>query len=126
MSLRPLPPFTDEVAAEKVRLAEDEWNSCDAAGAVPAYTPDSQRRNRAKFVQGRDSIAGLLSRKWSGELDYRLNKELWVHRGNHIAVRFAYDALAQTAGWTSFTVQTFFPEHIETLPAGAVGTLHTA
>jgi uncharacterized protein len=99
MSRPPLPPFTDETAAQKVRLAEDGWNSRDPAKVVLAYTPDSQWRNRAEFVQGRDSIAGFLSRKWARELDYRLIKELWAHSGNRIAVRFAYEYRDDSGNW---------------------------
>jgi uncharacterized protein len=99
MSRPPLPPFTDETAAQKVRLAEDGWNSRDPAKVVLAYTPDSQWRNRAEFVQGRDSIAGFLSRKWAHELDYRLIKELWAHSGNRIAVRFAYEYRDDSGNW---------------------------
>ena len=91
MSRPPLPPFTDETAAQKIRLAEDGWNSRDPAKVALAYTPDSQWRNRAEFLQGRENIEAFLIRKWSRELDYRLIKELWAHAGNRIAVRFAYE-----------------------------------
>lgn len=99
MSRPPLPPFTDETAAQKVRMAEDGWNSRDPAKVALAYTPDSQWRNRAEFVQGRDSIASFLSRKWVRELDYRLIKELWAHSGNRIAVRFAYEYRDDSGNW---------------------------
>ncbi len=91
MTRPPVPPFTDETAAEKVRLAEDAWNSRDPARVAQAYTADSQWRNRAEFVQGREDIEAFLARKWARELDYRLIKELWAHGGNRIAVRFAYE-----------------------------------
>ncbi|MEL6208845.1 MAG: DUF1348 family protein, partial [Pseudomonadota bacterium] len=78
----PLPPFTEETAREKVRLAEDGWNRRDPAKVALAYTPDSQWRNRAEFFGGRRDIEAFLSRKWNKELNYRLIKELWAHDGN--------------------------------------------
>ena len=87
----PLPPFTPETAVEKVRLAEDGWNSRDPARVALAYTVDSYWRNRAEFLEGREAIVGFLTRKWQRELDYRLVKELWSFRENRIAVRFAYE-----------------------------------
>lgn len=87
----PLPPFTMESATEKVRLAEDGWNSRDPVRVSLAYTPDSQWRNRADFLQGRDAIVAFLTRKWEREHEYRLIKELWGFRENRMAVRFAYE-----------------------------------
>lgn len=87
----PFPPFTIETAAQKVRLAEDAWNSREPARVARAYTLDSRWRNRAEFVNGRAAIEAFLGRKWSRELDYRLIKELWAFRDNRIAVRFAYE-----------------------------------
>lgn len=87
----PLPPFTRETAAQKVRMAEDAWNSRDPIRVSLAYTPDSQWRNRTEFPRGRESIVQMLRLKWERELDYRLIKELWAHDGNRIAVRFAYE-----------------------------------
>jgi nuclear transport factor 2 (NTF2) superfamily protein len=87
----PLPPFTHETAIQKVRLAEDGWNSRDPEKVSLAYTPDSRWRNRSEFVNGRTEIIAFLTRKWSRELDYRLIKELWAFNGNRIAVRFAYE-----------------------------------
>lgn len=87
----PLPPFTTESAAQKVRAAEDGWNSRDPARVALAYTPDSVWRNRAEFLTGRAEIEAFLTRKWARELEYRLIKELWAHDGNRIAVRFAYE-----------------------------------
>ncbi len=87
----PLPPFTEKTAIEKIRAAEDGWNSRDPARVAMAYTPDSQWRNRAQFVKGRAEIESFLIRKWQRELDYRLIKELWAVSGNRIAVRFAYE-----------------------------------
>jgi nuclear transport factor 2 (NTF2) superfamily protein len=86
-----MPPFTEETAAQKARLAEDAWNSRDPERVALAYTPDSQWRNRAEFITGRDQIETFLTGKWSRELDYRLIKEVWAHAGNRIAVRFAYE-----------------------------------
>jgi uncharacterized protein len=87
----PLPPFSVETATEKVRLAENAWNSRDPNRVALAYTPDSTWRNRCEFPQGREEIIAFLARKWSRELDYRLIKELWAFRDNRIAVRFAYE-----------------------------------
>ncbi|TCV90577.1 nuclear transport factor 2 family protein [Sulfurirhabdus autotrophica] len=87
----PLPPFTHETAVQKVRMAEDAWNSRDPKRVVLAYTSDSQWRNRAEFLQGREAIEAFLNRKWNRELDYRLIKELWAFHENRIAVRFAYE-----------------------------------
>ncbi len=87
----PLPPFTRESAAQKVRLAEDAWNSRDPMRVALAYTEDSRWRNRAEFPVGRAEIEAFLARKWQRELDYRLVKELWAFEGHRIAVRFAYE-----------------------------------
>jgi uncharacterized protein len=99
MSRPPLPPFDDESAAQKARLAEDAWNSRDPARVALAYTPDSQWRNRAEFLGGRDAIEAFLERKWSRELDYRLIKEVWTYAGNRIAVRFAYEYRDDSGNW---------------------------
>jgi hypothetical protein len=95
----PLPPFTEETARQKVRLAEDGWNSRDPARVALAYTVDSRWRNRTEFVQGREAIEALLTRKWTRELDYRLIKELWAFRDNRIAVRFAYECRDAAGQW---------------------------
>ncbi|MFK4361850.1 DUF1348 family protein [Rhodococcus sp. 27YEA6] len=87
----PIPPFTHEAAVQKVRLAEDGWNSRDPHKVSLAYTPDSWWRNRSTFVTGRSEIVELLTEKWTRELDYRLIKELWAHSDDRIAVRFAYE-----------------------------------
>ena len=87
----PFPPFTRETALQKIRAAEDAWNSRDPARVALAYTVDSRWRNRAEFLQGREAIEAFLTRKWNRELDYRLIKEVWTYRDNHIAVRFAYE-----------------------------------
>ena len=91
MSRPPIPPFTEETAIQKVRAAEDAWNTRDPARVVLAYTPDSRWRNRTEFPVGRTEIEDFLVRKWSRELDYRLIKELWTFTSNRIAVRFAYE-----------------------------------
>jgi uncharacterized protein len=100
MSQRPpLPPFTYETAVEKVRLAEDAWNTRDPEKVALAYTVDSHWRNRAEFIEGRDQIVAFLTRKWNRELDYRLIKELWAFDGNRIAVRFAYESQDDSGQW---------------------------
>jgi len=99
MSRPPLPPFTAATAAEKVRLAEDGWNSRDPARVALAYTEDTQWRNRAEFLEGRAAAEAFLTRKWARELDYRLIKELWAHAGNRIAVRFAYEYRDDSGQW---------------------------
>ena len=91
MSRPPLPPFTAATAAQKVRMAEDAWNSRDPGRVALAYTNDSRWRNRSEFLAGRDAIAAFLKRKWARELDYRLIKEVWASHDNRIAVRFAYE-----------------------------------
>jgi hypothetical protein len=95
----PLPPFTRETAALKVRLAEDGWNSRDPQRVSLVYTQDSQWRNRAEFPVGREQIVEFLTRKWSKELDYRLIKELWAFDLNRIAVRFAYEWHDDSGNW---------------------------
>ncbi|PTU30887.1 DUF1348 family protein [Stenotrophobium rhamnosiphilum] len=99
MSRPPLPPFTEATAIQKVRLAEDGWNTRDPDKVSLAYTVDSRWRNRAEFVTGREAIAGLLTRKWTRELDYRLVKELWAFSDNRIAVRFAYEFHDDSGQW---------------------------
>jgi nuclear transport factor 2 (NTF2) superfamily protein len=95
----PLPPFTLQSATEKVRLAEDGWNTRDPARVALAYTEDSQWRNRTEFVQGRAAIESFLKRKWNRELEYRLVKELWAFHENRIAVRFAYEWHDDSGAW---------------------------
>jgi nuclear transport factor 2 (NTF2) superfamily protein len=93
------PAFTFETATQKVRLAEDGWNSRDPDKVSLAYTPDTRWRNRAEFVNGRPEIVAFLTRKWTRELDYRLIKELWAFTDNRIAVRFAYEWHDDSANW---------------------------
>ena len=95
----PLPPFTLETAKQKVRAAEDGWNTREPERVALAYTPGSVWRNRAEFVTGREEIVAFLRRKWAKELDYRLIKELWAHDGNRIAVRFAYEWHDDSGNW---------------------------
>lgn len=95
----PVPPFTLESAARKVRLAEDAWNTRDPDRVVLAYTVDTQWRNRAQFPAGREQARLFLQQKWAKELDYRLIKELWAFAGNRIAVRFAYEWHDDSGQW---------------------------
>ena len=95
----PLPPFSRDTAIQKVRLAEDAWNSRDPEKVALAYTEDSRWRNRAEFVNGRQEIVSFLARKWARELDYRLIKELWAFTENRIAVRFAYEWHDDSGTW---------------------------
>jgi nuclear transport factor 2 (NTF2) superfamily protein len=95
----PFPPFTRETAIQKVRLAEDAWNSRDPQRVALAYTADSHWRNRAEFPIGREQIVEFLTRKWRRELDYRLIKELWAFTDNRIAVRFAYEWRDDAGQW---------------------------
>ena len=99
MARPPLPPFTEETARQKVRLAEDAWNHRDPVKVALAYTPDSRWRNRAEFINGRAEIEAFLRRKWAREIDYRLIKELWAFAGNRIAVRFAYEFHDDSGTW---------------------------
>jgi uncharacterized protein len=95
----PLPPFTLASAMQKVRLAEDAWNSRDPARVVLAYSTDTRWRNRAEFPVGRAAAQALLERKWTRELDYRLIKEIWAHADHRIAVRFAYEWHDDAGHW---------------------------
>ena len=95
----PVPPFTRETAIQKVRAAEDGWNTRDPERVSLAYTPQSVWRNRSEFVTGRAEIVGLLRRKWAKELDYRLIKDLWAFTDNRIAVRFAYEWHDDSGSW---------------------------
>jgi len=95
----PLPPFSEDSAAQKARMAENAWNSREPERVSLAYTPDSTWRNRAEFVSGRAEIISFLQRKWARELDYRLIKELWAFEHNRIAVRFAYEYHDDSGNW---------------------------
>ena len=95
----PLPPFTEDTARQKVQAAEDAWNTRDPERVSKAYTMDSQWRNRAEFLNGRDAIRDFLIRKWDRELDYRLRKELWCFTDNRIAVTFRYEWHDDSGQW---------------------------
>ncbi|QDC10784.1 nuclear transport factor 2 family protein [Oceanicola sp. D3] len=99
MSRAPFPPFAEDSARHKVRLAEDGWNSRDPASVALAYTPDSRWRNHVEFPKGRAEIEAFLNRKWAGELECRLIKELWAFAGNRIAVRYAYEYCDDSGQW---------------------------
>jgi len=95
----PLPPFNSTTAVQKVRMAENAWNTRDPEKVSLAYTKDSIWRNRAKFLCGRDNIIQFLTHKWNKEIDYRLIKELWAFEDNRIAVRFAYEWHDESGQW---------------------------
>ena len=95
----PLPPFTYETAVQKVRVAENAWNTRDPQRVALAYTEDSKWRNRSEFFEGRDAIVAFLQRKWDRELDYRLIKDLWAFTENRIAVRFQYEYHDADGNW---------------------------
>jgi nuclear transport factor 2 (NTF2) superfamily protein len=99
MSRPPLPPFTEQTAATKARMAEDAWNSRDPDRVALAYSEDSRWRNRSEFLEGRSAIRDFLVRKWNRELDYLLIKEVWAFRDNRIAVRFAYEWHDDSGNW---------------------------
>lgn len=96
---QPIPPFTQETAIQKVRMAEDAWNTRDPDRVVLVYTEDTRWRNRAEFPVGREQVREFLVRKWNKELEYRLIKELWGCSGNRIAVRFAYECHDDSGQW---------------------------
>jgi uncharacterized protein len=95
----PVPPFNEESARQKVKAAEDAWNTRDPEKVALAYTENSQWRNRDEFFKGRKAIVEFLKRKWSRELDYRLRKEMWCYNGNRIAVRFEYESHDKDGQW---------------------------
>jgi nuclear transport factor 2 (NTF2) superfamily protein len=99
MSRPPLPPFTHETAVQKVRLAEDAWNTRDPEKVAAAYSADSRWRNRSEFLTGRQEIQEFLTRKWARELEYRLIKELWAFADDRVAVRFAYEWHDDSGQW---------------------------
>jgi nuclear transport factor 2 (NTF2) superfamily protein len=118
----PLPPFTAESAAQKVRMAEDAWNTRDPDRVVLVYTEDTQWRNRAEFPKGREEVRRFLQRKWAKELDYRLIKELWATAGNRIAVRFAYESHDDSGNW----FRSFGNENWEFTPQGLMVRRHAS
>ena len=95
----PVPPFNEETARQKVKAAQDGWNTRDPEKVALAYTPDSKWRNRDEFFEGREEIVAFLKRKWARELDYRLEKNLWCFTNNRIAVRFEYESHDQDGQW---------------------------
>ena len=95
----PLPPFTLETAKQKVQMAQDAWNTRDPERVALAYTPDTEWRNRAEFLSGRETVKAFLRRKWDKELDYRLEKQLWCFMENRIAVRFEYEWHDDSGQW---------------------------
>jgi len=118
----PLPPFTRETAMQKVRMAEDAWNSRDPERVALAYTFDSQWRNRAEFPRGRTQIIEFLKRKWTRELDYRLVKEMWAFDENRIAVRFAYEWHDDAGQW----YRSYGNENWEFAPNGLMAVRHAS
>jgi len=122
MSRPPLPPFTIETAIEKVRLAEDGWNSRDPDRVALAYSPDTKWRNRVEFPVGREEVRAFLARKWARELDYRLIKELWAFVGNRIAVRYAYEYRDDSGNW----FRAYGNENWEFDPSGLMTARHAS
>ena len=118
----PLPPFTAETAAHKVRLAEDAWNSRDPDRVVQVYTTDTVWRNRAEFHVGHDAVHALLTRKWARELDYRLIKELWAFTEARIAVRFAYEWHDDSGQW----FRSYGNENWQFTPEGLMARRHAS
>jgi nuclear transport factor 2 (NTF2) superfamily protein len=99
MTRKPLPPFSYADAVQKVRMAEDAWNTRDPEKVALAYTVDTRWRNRSEFLNGRDEVRAFLAEKWAAENGYRLIKEIWAHDGNRIAVRFCYEYHDATGQW---------------------------
>jgi uncharacterized protein len=122
MSRPPLPPFTEDTARQKVRLAEDGWNSRDPAKVALAYTENTVWRNRVEFPVGRAQIQHFLERKWARELDYRLIKELWAFTGNRIAVRYAYEYHDDSGNW----FRAYGNENWEFAPDGLMHRRHAS
>ena len=118
----PLPPFTHETAIQKVRGAEDAWNSGDPHRVSLGYTVDSLWRNRAEFMHGRPEIVAFLTRKWARELDYRLIKELWAFTDNRIAVRFAYEWHDDSSNW----FRSYGNENWDFAPSGLMQRRHAS
>ena len=118
----PLPPFTEDTAHQKVRMAEDAWNTRDPARVVLVYTEDTRWRNRAEFPVGRAEVRRFLERKWVRELDYRLIKELWAYTGNRIAVRFAYEWHDDSGQW----FRSYGNENWQFTPEGLMARRHAS
>ncbi|RFC78060.1 nuclear transport factor 2 family protein [Streptomyces sp. AcE210] len=118
----PVPPFTRETAIQKIRMAEDGWNSRDPHKVSLAYSEDSRWRNRSEFVTGREEIVEFLSRKWERELEYRLIKELWAFGDDRIAVRFAYESRDTDGNW----FRSYGNENWEFNPDGLMAVRHAS
>jgi nuclear transport factor 2 (NTF2) superfamily protein len=118
----PLPPFTEETAIQKVRAAENGWNTCNAEAVARAYTSDSKWRNRDQFLQGRPAIVDFLTNKWQRELEYRLIKEIWAFGSHRIAVRFAYEWHDAAGDW----FRSYGNENWEFDEAGLMRTRHAS
>lgn len=118
----PLPPFTRETAVQKVRMAENAWNTRDPEKVALAYTAESRWRNRAEFINGRREIVQFLRRKWATELDYRLVKEIWAHGEDRIAVRFAYEWHDSRGTW----FRSYGNENWEFHPSGLMSRRHAS
>lgn len=95
----PLPPFTEETAKQKVKAAEDAWNTRDPDRICLAYTPDTVWRNRDEFINGREEVRAFLQRKWNREMNYKLKKSYWAHTASRIAVRFEYEWHDESGQW---------------------------
>jgi len=122
MTRPPLPPFDRASALIKVRAAEDAWNSRDPIQVAAAYTPDTVWRNRSEFLNGRAEVQDFLTRKWQGEREYRLIKELWSSDGARIAVRFAYEARGPEGQW----FRAYGNENWEFAPDGLMAVRHAS
>lgn len=122
ISRPPLPPFTHDSAIQKVRLAENAWNSGNPERVAQGYSEDSWWRNRSEFIRGRAAIIAFLERKWARELDYRLIKEMWLCADNRIAVRFAYESHDESGQW----FRSFGNEYWEFNPDGLMQTRHAS
>ncbi len=95
----PLPPFNFETATQKVKMAEDAWNTKDPERVSSAYTINTEWRNRDQFINGREEVKTFLKLKWEKELEYKLKKELWAFTNNRIAVRFEYEWRDNAGQW---------------------------
>jgi nuclear transport factor 2 (NTF2) superfamily protein len=118
----PVPPFTYEDAVQKVRMAENAWNTRDPAKVAMAYTPDTKWRNRAEFLNGRAEVEAFLTNKWADENGYRLIKEIWAHSANRIAVRFCYEYHIKSGQW----FRAYGNENWEFDPEGYMAVRHAS
>ena len=120
MTRAPVPPFDEETARQKIKAAEDAWNTRDPEKVAGAYTEDSEWRNRDEFFEGREEIVASLERKWARELDYRLMKELWCYQGNRISVRFEYESRDESGRGGCATPTTGLQRNVASSPPRAV------